>query len=210
MSNKNGLANFRIEVNALLKRRSRFVDPRSFNGFERNVFTQQRKNLENLKLVLKGIKKLNVVLTKKNFKEILEKLNEAFKVTIYGNYITVIDDLPRSSREALQTFTYKGHDEKKLMKVIERRETQLMQDHYQTDDYYDCVVRRLIFLEHEISPVAMRDIPLSRIPMRNASVLHRDWLKYAEGISKQAYEDMKGLCVYELLSKHLSNPAKRI
>ena len=79
MSNKNTLTNFRIEVNALLKRRSRFVDPRSFNGFERNVFTQQRKNLENLKLVLKGIKKLNVVLTKKNFKEILEKLNEAFQ-----------------------------------------------------------------------------------------------------------------------------------
>ena len=83
MSNKNGLANFRIEVNALLKRRSRFVDPRSYNGFERNVFKQQRKNLENLKLVLKGIKKLNVVLTKKNFNEIFEKLNEAFKITIY-------------------------------------------------------------------------------------------------------------------------------
>ena len=210
MSNKNGLANFRNEVNTLLDRRSRFVDPRSYNGFERNVFTQQRKNLEKLKFVLKGIKKLNVVLTKKNFDDIFDKLNEAFKITIYGNYITVIDNLPRSSREALETFTYKGHDENKLMKVIERRKKQLMLDHYQTDDYYDCVIRRLMFLEHEISPVAMHDIPMSRIPMKNASVLHRDWLKYAEGIAKQAYDDMKGQCVYELLSKHLSNPAKRI
>ena len=98
MSNKNGLANFRNEVNTLLDRRSRFVDPRSYNGFERNVFTQQRKNLEKLKFVLKGIKKLNVVLTKKNFDDIFDKLNEAFKITIYGNYITVIDNLPRSSR----------------------------------------------------------------------------------------------------------------
>ena len=104
MSNKNGLANFRIEVNALLKRRSRFVDPRSYNGFERNVFKQQRKNLENLKLVLKGIKELNVVLTKKNFNKILEKLNEAFKITIYGVYSlggAPTDPFYRESREAL-------------------------------------------------------------------------------------------------------------
>ena len=127
------------------------------------------------------------------------------------NYsITVIDDLPRSSREALETFTYKGHDENKLMKVIEQRKKELMLDHYQTDDYYDCVIRRLISLEHEISPVAMHDIPMSIIPMKNASVLHRDWLKYAEGIAKQSYDNMNGQCVYELLSKHLSNPAKRI
>jgi len=209
MNNKNSLANFRNEVNDLLKRRSRFVDPRSYNGFERNVFKQQRKNLENLKLVLKGIKKLNAVLTKKNFNEILEKLNEAFKITLYGNYITVIDDLPRSSREALYTFVFKGHNESRMMKAIERHKKQLMLDHYQTDDYYDCVVRRLIFLEHEISPVAMHDIPLSRIPMKNASVLHRDWLKYAEGITKQSYENMNGQCVYELLSKHLTDVKRR-
>ena len=46
--------------------------------------------------------------------------------------------------------------------------------------------------------------------MKEAFTLHRDWLKYAEGIDQKAYEDMNGMCVYELLSKHLSNPAKRI
>ena len=92
MNNKNSLINYRKEVFDLLKRRSRFVDPRSYDGFERNVFKQQKKNLDNLKLVLKGIKKLDVVLTKKNFDEILNKLSQMFKVTIYGNYITVIDD----------------------------------------------------------------------------------------------------------------------
>ena len=82
MNNKNSLTNFRMEVFDLLKRRSRYIDPRSYNGFERNVFKVQRKNLDNIKLVLKGIKKLDVVLTKKNFNEILEKLNHTYKVTI--------------------------------------------------------------------------------------------------------------------------------
>ena len=77
MNDKNSLINFRMEVFNLLKRRSRFVDPRSYNGFERNVFKQQRKNLENLKLVLKGIKKLDVVLTKKKLMrlQILSSIN---------------------------------------------------------------------------------------------------------------------------------------
>ena len=56
----------------------------------------------------------------------------------------------------------------------------------------------------------MQDIPLSRIPMKNAHVLHRDWLKYAEGVVKQSYDNMNGQCVYELLTKHLSNSSKRI
>lgn len=43
MSNKKSLTNFRSKVNSLLKRRGRFVDPRSYSGFERNVFKQQKK-----------------------------------------------------------------------------------------------------------------------------------------------------------------------
>ena len=145
MSIKNTLTNFRIEVNALLKRRSRFVDPRSYNGFERNVFKQQRKNLENLKLVLKGIKKLNVVLTKKNFNEILNKLNQTYKVTIYGNFSVSFKKSGKleRSREALETFEFKGDDDKKLMIEIKRRQRELMINHFQTDDYYNNNIRKL-------------------------------------------------------------------
>ena len=45
--------------------------------------------------------------------------------------------------------------------------------------------------------------------MKNAYVLHRDWLKYAEGITKQSYENMNGRCVYELLSNHLTDVKRR-
>ena len=55
MTNKNSLVNYRFEIHNLLKRRSRFIDARSYNSFERNVFKAQRQNLENIQLVLKGI-----------------------------------------------------------------------------------------------------------------------------------------------------------
>ena len=118
MNNKNSLTNFRIEVFDLLKRLSRYIDPRSYNGFERNVFKVQRKNLDNIKLVLKGIKKLDVVLTKKNFNEILNKLNQTYKVTIYGNYSVKFKKSGKleHSREALETFEFKGDDDHKLKK----------------------------------------------------------------------------------------------
>jgi hypothetical protein len=48
-----------------------------------------------------------------------------------------------------------------------------------------------------VSTVQPIDITLSKVPMKNAFVLTHDWLKHSEGISKQSYEDMKGLCVYE-------------
>ena len=212
MNNKNSLTNFRMEVFDLLKRRSRYIDPRSYNGFERNVFKVQRKNLDNIKLVLKGIKKLDVVLTKKNFNEILEKLNQTYKVTIYGNYSVKFKKSGKleHSREALETFEFKGEDDHKLKKEIRRRQRELMINHFQTDDYYNNNIRKLESFEYVKSPVVMQDIPLNRIPMKNAYVLHRDWLKYAEGIASQSYENMNGRCVYDLLSKHLSNPAKRI
>jgi len=212
MNNKNSLTNFRMEVFDLLKRRSRYIDPRSYNGFERNVFKVQRKNLDNIKLVLKGIKKLDVVLTKKNFNEILEKLNQTYKVTIYGNYSVKFKKSGKleHSREALETFEFKGEDDHKLKKEIRRRQRELMINHFQTDDYYNNNIRKLESFEYVKSPVVMQDIPLNRIPMKNAYVLHRDWLKYAEGIASQSYENMNGQCVYDLLSKHLSNPAKRI
>ena len=212
MSNKNSLINFQIEVNALLKRRSRFVDPRSYYGFERNVFKKRRKYLENLKLVLKGIKKLDVVLMKKNFNEILEKLNQTYKVTIYGNYSVKFKKSGKleHSREALETFEFKGDDDHKLKKEIRRRQRELMINHFQTDDYYNNNIRKLESFEYVKSPIVMQDIPLNRIPMKNAYVLHRDWLKYAEGITKHSYENMNGRCVYELLSNHLTDVKRRI
>ena len=211
MNNKNSLKNFRMEVYELLKKRSRYIDSRSYNGFKRDIFKVQTKNLEKIKQVLKGIKKLNVVLMKKNFNEILNKLNESYKITIYGNYTVSFKKSGRleRSREALETFEFKGTNDKKLMKEIRQRQRELMIKHYETDDYYNNNIRKLESFEYVKSPVVMQDIPLSRIPMRNAYVLHRDWLKYAEGITKQSYENMNGQCVYELLSNHLTDVKRR-
>ena len=118
MTSKNTLVNYRLDVFNLLKRRSRFIDPRSYNSFERDVFKVQRKNLENIRLVLKGLKKLNasneVVLTKKNFKDIFEKLNQTYKITIYGNYSVKFKNKIERRQEALETFEFKGDNEKKM------------------------------------------------------------------------------------------------
>lgn len=214
MTSKNTLVNYRLDVFNLLKRRSRFIDPRSYNAFERDVFKVQRKNLENVRLVLKGLKKLNasneVVLTKKNFKDIFEKLNQTYKITIYGNYSVKFKNKIERSQEALETFEFKGDNEKKMMNEIRRRKAELYKKHYETDDYYDNKIRKLESFHYEKSPVVMQNIPLNRIPMRNAYVLHRDWLKYAEGITEQSYKNMNGQCVYELLSTHLSDVKRRM
>ena len=214
MTSKNTLVNYRLDVFNLLKRRSRFIDPRSYNSFERDIFKVQKKNLENVRLVLKGLKKLNasneVVLTKKNFKDIFEKLNQTYKITIYGNYSVKFKNKIERRQEALETFEFKGDNEKKMKNEIRRRKAELYKKHYETDDYYDNKIRKLESFHYEKSPVVMQNIPLNRIPMRNAYVLHRDWLKYAEGITEQSYENMNGKCVYELLSTHLSDVKRRM
>ena len=213
---KNSLVkNIRNEVFNLLQRRSRYIDPRSYNSIERDIFTVQQKKLADIKLVLKNIKKMNVVLTKKNFKATLEKaqqVKQTYKITIYGNYSVKHKswNKPQLKPEALETFIFKGDNEKKMMKKIKQREEELYKNHYETDDWYDNNVRQFDSFTFEKSPVAAKDIPLNKIPMKNAHVLHRDWLKYAEGISKQSYDDMNGQCVYQLLSNHLSDPQKRI
>ena len=110
MTSKNTLVNYRIDVFNLIKRRSQFIDSRSYNSFQRDIFKVQRKNLENIRLVLKGLKKLNVssevVLTKKNFKGIFEKLNQTYKITIYGNYSIKLKKSNKTehSQESLQTY----------------------------------------------------------------------------------------------------------
>ena len=153
MTSKNALVNYRLDVFNLLKRRSRFIDPRSYNSFERDVFKVQRKNLENIRLVLKGLKKLNasneVVLTKKNFKDIFEKLNQTYKITIYGNYSVKFKNKIERSQEALETFEFKGNNEKKMMNEIRRRQEELYKNHYETDDYYDNNIRKLESFHYE-------------------------------------------------------------
>jgi len=216
MTSKKTLVNDRFEVFNLLKRRSRYIDARSYDPFIRDVFKVQRKNLDNIRLVLKALKKMNaskeVILTKKNFKEILAELNKTYKITIYGNYTIHFKKSNKfeHSQEALETFEFKGDNERKMMREIRRRQAELYKNHYQTDDFYDNNLRKLESFHFVKSPVEMQDIPLSRIPMKNAFVLHREWLKYAEGITKQSYENMNGQCVYELLSKHLTNVERRM
>lgn len=218
MTNIKTLTNVRQETLALLDRRfaSKYIDARSHNRFTRDVLSVQSKKLNDLKEVFKDIKKLpqGTKLTKSNFKEIYDKIQElkkTYKITIYGIYIikNKYMKVPKPKREALDTFEFKGSD-KKLQKELRKRKAELMSKHYETDDYYENNIRRLSSFEVEKSPVEMINTPLNQILMRNASVLHRDWLKYAEGITKQAFDDMGGKCVYELLSSHLTNSKARL
>lgn len=213
------LMQYRKKVLDLLEKRSKFVDARSYNSFKDSIFTFQKKKLDDLYLTLKKIKKIpDATLTKKNFKSMLAKAeaiqDQVYQVTIYGNYKIQHKNWAKGrvehKQEALDTFEFKGNNEKKLKKEIRRREKTLYENHYETDNYYDNNIRRLESFHWEKSPIAKMNIPINKIPMKNAYVLHRDWLKYAEGIDKKSYENMNGQCVYELLSNHLSNPAKRI
>ena len=46
----------------------------------------------------------------------------------------------------------------------------------------------------------------SKVMMKNAFILKNDWLAYAKGIMKEAYEETESKCVYYQLEKFLSNP----
>lgn len=48
--------------------------------------------------------------------------------------------------------------------------------------------------------------PKQNVLMKNAVVLQYDWLRYAKGIDKKSYTDMKSKCVFELLSYLFNNP----
>jgi len=63
--------------------------------------------------------------------------------------------------------------------------------------------KKLIKIYAEISAVKIKKMKINKIPMKNAYTLHRDWLKYSDGIDKSSYEDMKGRCVYTLLIERL-------
>ena len=48
--------------------------------------------------------------------------------------------------------------------------------------------------------------PRSKVMMKNAFILKNDWLSYAKGIMKEAYEETENKCVYYQLEKFLLNP----
>jgi len=74
MPAKNSLVMLRNNILKLLERRRRYIDVRSYNSFERHIFTVQRKKLDNIKLVLKNIKTFDFKLTKKNFNDVLKNI----------------------------------------------------------------------------------------------------------------------------------------
>jgi len=49
-------------------------------------------------------------------------------------------------------------------------------------------------------------LPRSKVMMKNGFILKDDWLKYAESIAKEAYENTDGECVYHQLENFLLNP----
>lgn len=219
---KKGLSDYRMKVFNLLQKRSKFVDARSYNFYVNKIFSAQKKKLDDIYTALKAVKKIpDAIINKKSFDNILQQaqdMNKEYKVTVYAqvkyNFLKGKKEYkdPKIEREPIDMFTIKG----KSSKDVKRKIKNMIDDKY--EDYVEFlnpdtlrhIKKTIQSVEYEKSAVPKHAIPLNKIPMKQAYTLHRDWLKYAEGIDTKAYDDMKGQCVYELLSAHLSNPSKRI
>ena len=208
-----------MKVFNLLDKRAKYVDARSYNFFKNKIFSAQKAKLEDIYSTLKNVKKLpDTTITKKSFNDVLAKvknLKQEVKVIVFGNFKYTYPQSnnkksnSKMSREAIDTFTVRGKSAKAIKRIIKDKMENY--EEYANDiDSSHKVMKSLVSIDYEQSAVSMKSIPLNKIPMKSSFVLHRDWLKYAEGIDKKAYADMEGRCVYELLSSHLSNPAKRI
>ena len=219
MSTKKDLFSYRMKVFNLLDKRAKYVDARSYNFFKNKIFSAQKAKLEDIYSTLKNVKKLpDTTITKKSFNDVLAKvknLKQEVKVIVFGNFKYTYPQSnnrksnSKMSREAIDTFTVRGKSAKAIKRIIKDKMENY--EEYANDiDSSHKVMKSLVSIDYEQSAVSMKSIPLNKIPMKSSFVLHRDWLKYAEGIDKKAYADMEGRCVYELLSSHLSNPAKRI
>ena len=178
----------------------------------------QKKTLDSYYTTFKALKSLDVKLSKKNFSDVYRKageLTQEIKVTVFGNFKYTypqsknVHKNAKMTREAVDTFVVKGNNKKTIKKMIQNK-LEDYEDYANDIDSSHKVSKQLDSIDYERSAVPMKYIPLNKIPMKNSFVLQRDWLKYAEGIDKKAYENHDGQCVYELLSEHLSNPAKRI
>jgi hypothetical protein len=141
--------------------------------------------------------------------------NKEYKVTMFANF-KIIPQLKHKSKvtrivpEAVDTFDFRGKHG--LKRFIKRKMTEFREE-YQTfgaNDYYTGFVKPIQDMYYKISAVYKNDVPLVKVPMKQAFTLSRDWLKYADGVDKKAFEDMKGMCVYELLIEHLKDTWKTI
>lgn len=78
MSQKN-IKEFRNKLFALYERRSKYIDPRSYNSFEQMILRSQKPKLDKLKFILSNIKQFKTTLTKKNFNETYETIQKQIK-----------------------------------------------------------------------------------------------------------------------------------
>ena len=217
----NPVNQLREKVFNLLNKRSKYVDPRSFDSFKRSIWTAKTPKLNNLYAVLKNIKKIDgqPSISKKSFSSVLVQAEQVkkqeYKVTVYATFRYTypkskkLDKAPQIKREAIATFNVANKSDKSIQRMINEK----LEDYeeYANDiDSSHSIQKSIVKLDFEKSAVAKQNVPLNKIPMKNAFVLEREWLRYAEGIDRKSYDDMKGECVYELLAEHLSNPTKRI
>jgi hypothetical protein len=213
--NKNGLKTFRNELQQLLKKRSKYIDSRSYNFYENSIASAQKKKLDEYYTILKNVKYLeNKVINKKTFSSILEETKQVtkeYKVTLYAVFEIKTPKQPaRLSREAVETFSVKGKSGLNKKMKMKAREFEEAYHAGGEEDYYSNEVKPIKKMEYEVSSVYKQNVPINKVPMKNAYTLHRDWLKYSEGIDKKAYDDMKGQCVYELLCEHLGDYWKTV
>jgi hypothetical protein len=228
---KNGLKIFRHKLIKLLTKRSRFVDARSYKFFESQIEGKynpktgkmtngvNKKKLDEIYTTLKNVKYLeNKVINKKTFPEIYEEskhIAKDYKVVFFGNFTTtypaIPDKAPKHDSEALVSVNISG--KKQLKKMIKQKEDELYDDYYYGNDVDTSkgyAVKKLTNITHEVSSVFKQQVPLTKVPMKNACPLKRDWLRHAEGIDRKSYQDLHGQCVYEQLVDSLKSYWKTV
>lgn len=168
----------------------------------------------------KIIKKQEHQLEKKRKKDERETIKQAkrdakdkteYRVVLFGHFeIIYRDRVSKNVVEVIDNFNVKGKH--RLNKTIREKEESFRQLYGDGTPLYgkEHLLKTLKQITHEISPLKPLDVPITKIPMRNAFTLRRDWLQYAEGITEQSFTDMKGICVYELLVERLKSYAKNI
>jgi hypothetical protein len=136
-----------------------------------------------------------------------------YRVQLFAHFETITKskgDVVRKKKksEAIDSFVVKGKAQ--IKDKVKEKEAYWRQ--HLKDEYYENKKIQEVFshFTYEVSTVQPDHIPKSKVPMKNATTLRRDWLKYAEGICEQSYEDMEGQCVYELLIERLGNYWKTI
>jgi len=218
--NTKSLKTLRNQLDKYILSIANLIDGRTFNKIRNDFQSKQRKTIipiyKSIKYLInnpeaRNNKKLTSKIIKDDIKIVKENANK--RIAVYGDfkYFTPTKKLIKQTNEPIDVISYQELRNQGIRNIQEFIDREYLQAYNESQDYYSRNLKKLIKVSYRISSVAeTQNLTFAKLPMRNAFVLNYNWLKYAEGISKKSFEDMKGRCVYELLIEHLKPTWKTI